>query len=75
MRPYDKEDGTDVTPLVDAFFANDPYYPRPVPGHPLYDIFRQAYLRSCGTERRKGAELFLRSIEERQTASRTAPVA
>ncbi|KAI0349356.1 hypothetical protein OH77DRAFT_1440469 [Trametes cingulata] len=70
VREFDRQSG-DVTALVDAFFANDPYYPRPIPGEPLYDVFKQAYLRSCRSEYRASAERFLRAIEEHQ-ASRAA---
>ncbi|KAI0351815.1 hypothetical protein OH77DRAFT_1523922 [Trametes cingulata] len=70
VREFDRLGG-DVTTLVDAFFANDPYYPRPIPGEPLYDIFKETYLRSCDTGYRSGADRFLRAIEE-QEASRTA---
>ncbi|KAI9065022.1 hypothetical protein FKP32DRAFT_1590975 [Trametes sanguinea] len=37
-RSFDKSHA-DVTALVEAFFINDPYYPRPIPGDPLYETF------------------------------------
>ena len=37
MRPFSKVD--DVHHLVDSFFSNDPYYPRPRSDSPLYQRF------------------------------------
>ncbi|KAI1784390.1 hypothetical protein LXA43DRAFT_1101430 [Ganoderma leucocontextum] len=45
----------DVSELVDTFFANDPYYPCPVPGDPPYDSFKQVH--------RERATLFLQVIQ------------
>ena len=34
----------EVLTLVDAFFINDPHYPRPDPNDPLYIQFKTGYL-------------------------------
>ena len=62
MRAFDRAAG-DVAELVDAFFVNDPYYPRPVPGDALYDSFKRGYTSACPSEHRDGAALFLQAIE------------
>jgi hypothetical protein len=43
MRPWDRS-YEKVSVLVDAFFQNDPYYPRPRDGGPIYRKFREGYL-------------------------------
>ncbi|KAI0071981.1 hypothetical protein K474DRAFT_1668355 [Panus rudis PR-1116 ss-1] len=67
MRAFDKQSG-DISQLVDAFFANDPYYPRPVPNDPLYDIFRQAYMHCCPSQHAARGVHFLQEIEARYAA-------
>ncbi|KAF8903877.1 hypothetical protein CPB84DRAFT_1773605 [Gymnopilus junonius] len=67
MRPFDKSSG-DVAELADAFFSNDPYYPRPAQNAPLYIAFKEMYLSSCPSELRARATLFLQTIEARQAA-------
>ncbi|KAI1784387.1 hypothetical protein LXA43DRAFT_901731, partial [Ganoderma leucocontextum] len=65
MRAFDRDKG-DVAELVDGFFANDPYYPRPVPGDALYDSFKRGYIGACPSEsRRERATLFLQAIQAR----------
>ncbi|OJT08508.1 hypothetical protein TRAPUB_582 [Trametes pubescens] len=71
MRAFDKDHG-DVALLVDAFFSNDPYYPRPTPGDPLYDVFKRSYVDSYPLEHLVRAECFLGAIEDRQAANRVA---
>jgi hypothetical protein len=66
MRPVDKSDD-DLSVLVDAFFQNDPYYPRPRDGSSMYTCFRQGYLLAyppTDTYRLK-AEAFLAAIEKK----------
>ncbi|KAI0653716.1 hypothetical protein C8Q70DRAFT_927108 [Cubamyces menziesii] len=65
MQSFNKSHN-DVTPLVEAFFSNDPYYPRPIPGDQLYQRFKQAYIRSCTLDHLPGANFFLREIENYQ---------
>ncbi|PIL32973.1 hypothetical protein GSI_05091 [Ganoderma sinense ZZ0214-1] len=65
MRAFDRDEG-DVSELVDAFFVNDPYYPRPIPGDALYDSFKRGYVRACPEDRRTRADLFLQAIEARE---------
>ncbi|KAI0309030.1 hypothetical protein OF83DRAFT_1180092 [Amylostereum chailletii] len=42
----------DFHALVDLFFANDPYYPRPRPDENLYKVFGSAYCAACLEELR-----------------------
>ncbi|PIL29526.1 hypothetical protein GSI_08334 [Ganoderma sinense ZZ0214-1] len=67
MRSFDKHHG-DVSQLADAFFSNDPYYPRPVQNDPIYGVFKDTYMSSCPSELRPRATLFLQTIEARQAA-------
>ena len=64
MRTFGKASG-DIAELVDAFFANDPYYPRPEPSSVLYSNFKKGYMGSCSPESRTRAALFLQAIEAR----------
>ncbi|KAI9794396.1 MAG: hypothetical protein M1816_005465 [Peltula sp. TS41687] len=52
--------------LVRSFFANDPYYPRPRAGEPLYGQFKSGYYDGAGHRNRDRATLFLYAIEEEQ---------
>ncbi|KAI1784384.1 hypothetical protein LXA43DRAFT_1123527 [Ganoderma leucocontextum] len=72
MRAFHRDEG-DVSEPVDAFFANDPYYPRPVPGDALYDSFKRGYIGACPSETRERAALFLQAIQARH-AERHPPV-
>lgn len=65
MKVVDKGAG-DVTVLVDSFFVNDPYYPRPRPEDELYCAFRRQYMDACPQEHGARAALFLLAIEHRQ---------
>ncbi|KAM5545179.1 hypothetical protein V8D89_001290 [Ganoderma adspersum] len=65
MRAFDRDEG-DVSELVDAFFVNDPYYPRPVPSDVLYDSFKRGYVSACPSNLGERAALFLQAIETRQ---------
>ena len=67
MRSFDKHHG-DVSELADAFFSNDPYYPRPTQNDPMYGIFKDTYIDSCPSELRARATRFLQIIEARQAA-------
>ena len=69
MRAFDRDMG-DVLELVDAFFVNDPYYPRPVPGEALYEGFKRGYVNACPQTLRERAILFLQAIEARQAEKR-----
>lgn len=67
MRRFDREGWqSNVQGLIDAFFSNDPYYPRPVTRDHLYQAFRTAYLAACPQEYENGAEAFLDGIEAEQ---------
>lgn len=74
MRPWSrKEDG--VHQLVDAFFSNDPYYPRPRRGDPLYQKFCLGYLEATLKVSKEDAELakaFLHAIEAEQATRDSA---
>lgn len=54
-----------IQDLVDSFFSNDPYYPRPNPIDSLYIDFRTAYLNRCPEQHRLKAQRFLAAIESR----------
>jgi len=60
--------GPDVSMLVSAFFDNDPYYPRPIPGNQLYASFKSGYLEACEPKGRAFAVAFLEAIEAEQAA-------
>ena len=62
MRSWDKRpEFTDQ--LVSAFFANDPYYPRPRASNTLYSDFKAGYLGSCGRNSQALAAAFFDAIE------------
>jgi hypothetical protein len=68
MRPWSREKN-EIHQLVEAFFSNDPYYPRPRPEDPLYQKFRIGYLEVHSKESKEAtelAEVFLRAIEAEQ---------
>ncbi|RPD62716.1 hypothetical protein L226DRAFT_324399 [Lentinus tigrinus ALCF2SS1-7] len=58
----------DVVDLVQPFFVNDPYYPRPRPNDPLYQAFRSGYLEQYGTHTRSIGIAFLDAIEREQAS-------
>ncbi|TFY65728.1 hypothetical protein EVG20_g5370 [Dentipellis fragilis] len=58
----------DVGELVQAFFVNDPYYPRSRPDEPLYEAFEEAYLQQYDAEMMPVGLPFLRAIEQEQAA-------
>jgi hypothetical protein len=59
-------DDAGIIALADAFFINDPYYPRPRKNDVLYESFKAAYLRACSSNLASWAEKFLDEIENRQ---------
>ncbi|KAJ7270876.1 hypothetical protein C8J57DRAFT_1179872 [Mycena rebaudengoi] len=65
VRPFDPALGS-VEPLVDAFFSNDPYYPRPRNSNPLYTEFKNAYLTACPKETQGLGQAFIQTIEQKQ---------
>jgi hypothetical protein len=53
MRTW-KRNSNEIQQLVDAFYMNDPYYPRPNPKDPLYDAINvEAFLRAIENEQRR----------------------
>lgn len=68
MRPWSKRKD-DVYQLFEAFFSNDPYYPRPRPEDPLYQKFCSGYMEAHlqDHEAAELAKVFLRAIEAEQT--------
>ena len=52
--------------LVQAFFCNDPYYPRPIPVNPLYTEFKSEYLDGYPADLIELALSFLTAIEAEQ---------
>ena len=68
MRPWLRKKN-EIHQLVEAFFSNDPYYPRPRPADRLYQKFCLGYLEAHLKESKEAAELaevFLRAIEAEQ---------
>lgn len=54
-----------VADLVEAFFGNDPYYPRPGTGN-LYNEFKSAYLSECPVQAQGIDQAFIHAIEQGQ---------
>jgi len=46
VAPFDRTEGQ-IPRLVEAFFANEAYFPRPRPSDKLYQMFSQAYIAEC----------------------------
>jgi len=68
MRPWSRKKD-EIHQLVEAFFINDPYYPRPRPEDSLYQKFCLGYLEVHSKESKEAtalAEVFLRAIEAEQ---------
>jgi len=67
--PTWKRNPNEIQQLVEAFYTNDPYYPRPNSDDPLYKEFNNGYL-SAHPKESRGAidvgEAFLRAIESEQ---------
>jgi hypothetical protein len=47
VAPFDRTEGQ-IPRLIEAFFANEAYLPRPRPSDELYQVFSQAYIAECG---------------------------
>ena len=62
MRPWDKRPES-IDQLVSAFFANDPYYPRPRASDTLYGDFKAGYLGGCEGDSEALATAFFEAIE------------
>ena len=62
VRPWDKRPES-IDQLVSAFFANDPYYPRPRRSDTLYNHFKIAYLDACGGDSEALASAFFGAVE------------
>ncbi|KAF8513426.1 hypothetical protein BU17DRAFT_53305 [Hysterangium stoloniferum] len=59
----------DIKQLVDAFFINDPYYPRPRAIDPIYQHFRTGYINAYPQQSKEAvdvAEAFLLALEAEQ---------
>lgn len=65
MRQWSKVTA-DIQKLVDAFYTNDPYYPRARPDEHLYNHFRLGYLAVYPEEAIEIANAFLEAIEAEQ---------
>ncbi|KAK7692602.1 hypothetical protein QCA50_004234 [Cerrena zonata] len=55
-----------IPTLVQAFFTNDPYYPRPRSQDPLYEQFKSGYMQEFPTDHQHLADAFLEAIETTQ---------
>jgi hypothetical protein len=76
MRVWSREKDH-IHQLIEAFFTNDPYYPRPRPNDQLYQMFCTGYMEAYPKEVKEAVELaaaFLRGIEVEQ-AKRDSPKA
>ena len=75
MRTW-KRKSNEIQQLVEAFYTNDPYYPRPNPDDPLYkSSFSNGYLSAHPKEARDAldaGEAFLRAIENEQRRRNSA---
>ncbi|KAF8621384.1 hypothetical protein AX15_007841 [Amanita polypyramis BW_CC] len=61
-----KKSSADIPILVEAFYINDPYYPRPIAADPLYVQFKAGYLSAYPTippEAVELAQMFLLALE------------
>lgn len=68
MRAW-KRNKDEIQQLVDSFFINDPYYPRPRANDRLYEQFCTGYWAahpSGSNDASEIAEVFLRAIEAEQ---------
>lgn len=65
MRAW-KRTKEEILVLVNAFFINDPYYPRPDPKDPLYVQFKTGYLSVYPEDAIDLGEAFLHAIELEQ---------
>ena len=68
MRPWSRK-REQVNQLVQSFFINDPYYPRPRPQDPLYHKFCLGYTDACPKGSEEAVEIaatFFRAIEVEQ---------
>jgi len=68
MRVWSREKDQIQLP-IEAFFTNDPYYPRPRPNDHLYQMFCTGYMEAYPKEVKEAVELagaFLRGIEAEQ---------
>jgi Zinc finger protein len=64
-----EKESNEIQQLVEAFYTNDPYYPRPNPDDPLYKEFSNGYLSAHPKESRDAidaGETFLHAIENEQ---------
>ena len=65
MRTW-KRNSNEIQQLVDSFYTNDPYYPRPNPNDPLYTEFSNGYMSAHPKELRDAIDVgedFLRAID------------
>ena len=70
VAPFDRTEGQ-VPHLVEAFFANEAYFPRPRPIDELYQLFSQAYIAECGKIDNVAAMIggmFIEALEREQLA-------
>jgi Zinc finger protein len=65
MRAW-KRTSEEIPTLVEAFFINDPYYPRPDPNDSLYVQFKAGYLSVYPENAIDLGEAFLHAIEAEQ---------
>ena len=70
VAPYDRTE-EQIPRLVEAFFANEAYFPRPHPNDELYKLFSQAYIAECGKIENVAVvigNMFINALEREQLA-------
>jgi hypothetical protein len=76
VAPFNYTEGQ-IPCLVEAFFANEAYFPRPRPSDELYKLFSQAYIAECAKIENVAlvlGRLFINALEREQLArDRTEP--
>ncbi|KDQ07935.1 hypothetical protein BOTBODRAFT_59671 [Botryobasidium botryosum FD-172 SS1] len=65
MRSWSREKDQ-IHLLVESFFQNDPYYPRPRASEPLWEDFRRGYVSAYSAHAQKLASIVLQAFEQEQ---------
>lgn len=65
MRPWTREKA-EINLVVDSFFQNDPYYPRPRTTDPLYQQFCKGYTSAYSEDGQALASAVLQAFRQEQ---------
>ena len=74
VAPFNYTEGQ-IPRLVEAFYANEAYFPRPRPSDELYELFSQAYIAECAKIEKVAVVLgclFINALEREQLARDTS---